>query len=49
VLLARGLACVPCGHLEGPPCGARHLPACLLAHGVDEVFTAVTDLLFSAR
>jgi heptosyltransferase III len=49
VLLARGLACVPCGHLEDPPCGARRLPACLVSLSVDEVFAAVSDLLFSAR
>ena len=37
VLMTRRLACVPCGHLEAPPCGARALPACMLALGVDDV------------
>lgn len=37
VLLTRRLACVPCGNLESPPCGARALPACMLALGVDDV------------
>jgi len=32
LLVADGLACVPCGCLERPPCGATTLPACLLAH-----------------
>jgi ADP-heptose:LPS heptosyltransferase len=31
VLLTDALDCVPCGHLERPPCGARTLPACLQA------------------
>ncbi len=37
VLLTRRLACVPCGHLEAPPCGASALPACMLALGGDDV------------
>lgn len=37
VLVTRTLACVPCGNLESPPCGARSLPACLLATDVDDV------------
>jgi ADP-heptose:LPS heptosyltransferase len=41
VLLAHGLACVPCGALEAPPCGAHAYPACLLALGVDDVLNAV--------
>jgi ADP-heptose:LPS heptosyltransferase len=41
VLLGPGLACVPCGHLESPPCGATTLPACLLALGVEDVLKAV--------
>jgi heptosyltransferase-2/heptosyltransferase-3 len=40
-LLGPGLACVPCGHLESPPCGATSLPACLLALGVEDVLKAV--------
>jgi ADP-heptose:LPS heptosyltransferase len=41
VLVAHDLACVPCGHLESPPCGATTLPACMLALGVEEVLKAV--------
>jgi ADP-heptose:LPS heptosyltransferase len=41
VLVAQDLACVPCGHLESPPCGATTLPACMLALTVDEVMKAV--------
>jgi heptosyltransferase-2/heptosyltransferase-3 len=41
VLVADGLACVPCGHLEAPPCGARALPACMLALDVDDVLNAI--------
>jgi heptosyltransferase-2/heptosyltransferase-3 len=37
VLMTHALDCVPCGHLEAPPCGARTLPACLLAIEVDAV------------
>jgi ADP-heptose:LPS heptosyltransferase len=40
VLLTDRLACVPCGHLDAPPCGARKLPACMLALGVDDVLKA---------
>jgi hypothetical protein len=35
------LACAPCGDLEAPPCGARALPACMLALGVDDVLNSV--------
>ncbi|MDQ6670755.1 MAG: glycosyltransferase family 9 protein [Chloroflexota bacterium] len=45
VLITRGLSCVPCGHLEGPPCGATTLPACLLALGVEDVLHAVSAQL----
>jgi hypothetical protein len=48
VLIARGLACVPCGHLEKPPCGAVSLPACMLAVGVEDVLAATTRLLTSS-
>ena len=41
VLVTTALGCVPCGHLESPPCGARQLPACMLAHGVEHVVNAV--------
>jgi ADP-heptose:LPS heptosyltransferase len=41
VLIGRGLTCIPCGHLESPPCGATTLPACLLALGVDNVLNGV--------
>jgi heptosyltransferase-2/heptosyltransferase-3 len=41
VLGAHGLACVPCGHLQDPPCGARTSPACMLAIGVADVLQAV--------
>ena len=41
VLSSTRLACVPCGDLEAPPCGARALPACLLALGVADVLNAV--------
>jgi heptosyltransferase-2/heptosyltransferase-3 len=41
VLISGGLACVPCGHLESPPCGATTLPACMLALSVEEVVKAV--------
>ena len=37
VLMTHALECVPCGHLDAPPCGARTLPACLLAIDVDAV------------
>jgi ADP-heptose:LPS heptosyltransferase len=45
VLVTSKLACVPCGNLESPPCGARTNPACLLALGVDEVMNAVREQL----
>ena len=41
VLVDRALACVPCGHLASPPCGATTLPACMLALGVADVLKAV--------
>lgn len=44
VLVTRNLACVPCGHLEHPPCGATRLPACLLALSVHDVMREVRDL-----
>jgi ADP-heptose:LPS heptosyltransferase len=44
VLVAGGLACVPCGQLEAPPCGATTLPACMLALGVEDVLNAVSEL-----
>jgi ADP-heptose:LPS heptosyltransferase len=49
VLMTRALTCVPCGDLENPPCGATHLPACMLALGVDEVVAAATDLVAMTR
>jgi ADP-heptose:LPS heptosyltransferase len=45
VLVETGLACVPCRHLESPPCGATTLPACLLALGVEDVLKAVKTQL----
>jgi heptosyltransferase III len=42
VLVTDGLACVPCGNLEAPPCGATALPACMLALGVEDVLNAVS-------
>jgi ADP-heptose:LPS heptosyltransferase len=41
VLMTSKLACAPCGDLEAPPCGARALPACMLALGVDDVLNSV--------
>ena len=41
VLVAGELACIPCGHLESPPCAATTLPACMLALSVDDVLKAV--------
>jgi heptosyltransferase III len=41
VLISTRLACVPCGDLQAPPCGARALPACMLALGVGDVLNAV--------
>ncbi len=41
VLVTRDLPCVPCGHLESPPCGATTLPACMLALSVADVLKAV--------
>ncbi|MGI9146072.1 MAG: glycosyltransferase family 9 protein, partial [Chloroflexota bacterium] len=40
VLVTRRLACVPCGHLEAPPCGATTLPACMLGLEVEDVLNA---------
>jgi ADP-heptose:LPS heptosyltransferase len=45
VLVTSKLACVPCGHLESPPCGARKNPACMLALDVDDVMNAVQEQL----
>ena len=45
VLTANSLACVPCGHMARPPCGAERQPACMLALGVDEVIGAAKHLL----
>ncbi|HEY0580638.1 MAG TPA: hypothetical protein VGE94_00545, partial [Chloroflexota bacterium] len=45
VLLTNALPCVPCGHLEAPPCGAERLPACMLALGVTDVLKAVETLV----
>jgi heptosyltransferase-2/heptosyltransferase-3 len=44
VVVTDRLACVPCGDLEAPPCGATSLPACMLALGVDDVLVAVRAL-----
>jgi lipopolysaccharide heptosyltransferase II len=41
VLVTTALDCVPCGNLDSPPCGARRLPACMLALSVEEVVNAV--------
>jgi ADP-heptose:LPS heptosyltransferase len=41
VIVTAALDCVPCGNLETPPCGARRLPACMLALSVDDVVNAV--------
>jgi heptosyltransferase III len=41
VLAAAGLACLPCGDLDRPPCGAWTTPACLLALQVEDVLKAV--------
>ena len=45
VLVTDQLACVPCGHLEAPPCGATTLPACMLALGVEDVLNAASKQL----
>jgi ADP-heptose:LPS heptosyltransferase len=45
VLSTTDLACVPCGHMVDPPCGAREMPACMLALGTDAVVAAVSQLL----
>lgn len=41
VLISDELACVPCGNLDSPPCGARTTPACLLALSVEAVLKAI--------
>jgi lipopolysaccharide heptosyltransferase II len=41
VLMSKALACVPCGDLERPPCGARTTPACMQALGVDDVLKGI--------
>jgi ADP-heptose:LPS heptosyltransferase len=45
VVVTRALACVPCGHLENPPCGAAALPACMLAVSVEDILREVRDVL----
>ncbi|HET6318655.1 MAG TPA: glycosyltransferase family 9 protein, partial [Chloroflexota bacterium] len=45
VLSEKGLACVPCGHMVDPPCGARDLPACMLAHSAEDVIRAAKSVL----
>jgi heptosyltransferase-2/heptosyltransferase-3 len=45
VLTTDALACVPCGDLEHPPCGARAEPACMLAVGIADVLTAAKAVL----
>jgi ADP-heptose:LPS heptosyltransferase len=45
VLTTRSLACVPCGHLADPPCGASRLPACMVALTVEEVLAAAREVL----
>jgi ADP-heptose:LPS heptosyltransferase len=45
VLVDASLACVPCGVLDNPPCGARTEPACMLALGVSEVLDAARRVL----
>ena len=47
VLITTRLACVSCGDLEAPPCGARALPACMLGLGVVDVLNAVRAQLHS--
>jgi hypothetical protein len=44
-LVTHELACVPCGNLEDPPCGARTLPACMLALSVDDVLKVIESML----
>jgi heptosyltransferase III len=41
VLISNVLSCIPCGQLDSPPCGARELPACMLALSVDDVLNAI--------
>jgi ADP-heptose:LPS heptosyltransferase len=45
VMRADALACVPCGDLIAPPCGAHRLPACMLALGVADVLEHVEAIL----
>jgi ADP-heptose:LPS heptosyltransferase len=45
VLVTSKLACVPCGNLESPPCGARNNPACMLALDVEDVMNSVQEQL----
>jgi len=40
VLISQTLSCISCGNLESPPCGARALPACMLALSVEDVLNA---------
>ncbi len=44
-LATEDLACVPCGHMVDPPCGARQLPACMLAHSTEDVIRAAKGVL----
>jgi heptosyltransferase-2/heptosyltransferase-3 len=48
VLITGSLACVPCGRLVDPPCGAGRLPACMLALTVEEVLGAAREVLCTA-
>jgi ADP-heptose:LPS heptosyltransferase len=43
------LPCQPCRTLDNPPCGARRLPACLLAVSVETVLNAALELLAQAE
>jgi ADP-heptose:LPS heptosyltransferase len=44
VVVTDRLACVPCGDLQSPPCGATSLPACMLALGLEDVLYAIRTL-----
>jgi ADP-heptose:LPS heptosyltransferase len=45
ILQSTKLACVPCGYLENPPCGARTEPACMLAIAVEDVVQQAKTML----